>query len=231
MPHETEFRLNEPLLYRHGFYDHLHAALFLSFLPLPAGRIFYAQTLGVLSLQVSVISSFLSRQPRNEIQRRLQEMAWNNGLERNIFDEEQKRLAAEYRDAGMTEEQIEQMYQFDLDAFNSTRRFFEHNQQIPDNIFGTDDEGLCPLNDKFLEVMSVTKEQSDVKSRYWWIEEIEDPQLAQKVRALPEKDIELITLIAFENYTHKEASVLFGVTRSGVTKRVEQLRKYFQKNS
>ncbi|MGI6337275.1 MAG: sigma factor-like helix-turn-helix DNA-binding protein [Eubacteriales bacterium] len=158
-------------------------------------------------------------------------MAWNNGLERNIFDEEQKRLAAEYRDAGMTEEQIEQMYQFDLDAFNSTRRFFEHNQQIPDNIFGTDDEGLCPLNDKFLEVMSVTKEQSDVKSRYWWIEEIEDPQLAQKVRALPEKDIELITLIAFENYTHKEASVLFGVTRSGVTKRVEQLRKYFQKNS
>lgn len=158
-------------------------------------------------------------------------MAWNNGLERNIFDEEQKRLAAEYRDAGMTEEQIEQMYQFDLDAFNSTRRFFEHNQQIPDNIFGTDDEGLCPLNDKFLEVMSVTKEQSDVKSRYWWIEEIEDPQLAQKVRALPEKDIELITLIAFENYTHKEASVLFGVTRSGVTKRVEQLRKYFQNNS
>jgi len=158
-------------------------------------------------------------------------MAWNNGLERNIFDEEQKRLAAEYRDAGMTEEQIEQMYQFDLDAFNSTRRFFEHNQQIPDNIFGTNDEGLCPLNDKFLEVMSVTKEQSDVKSRYWWIEEIEDPQLAQKVRALPEKDIELITLIAFENYTHKEASVLFGVTRSGVTKRVEQLRKYFQKNS
>ena len=44
-------------------------------------------------------------------------MAWNNGLERNIFDEEQKRLAAEYRDAGMTEEQIEQMYQFDLNAF------------------------------------------------------------------------------------------------------------------
>ena len=33
-----------------------------------------------------------------------------------------------------------------------------------DNIFGTDDEGICPLNDKFLEVMSVIKEQSDAKS-------------------------------------------------------------------
>lgn len=37
-------------------------------------------------------------------------MAWNNGLERKRFDEEQEKLAAEYRAAGMTEEQIEQMH-------------------------------------------------------------------------------------------------------------------------
>ena len=53
-------------------------------------------------------------------------MAWNNGLERKRFDEEQERLAAEYRAAGMTEEQIEQIQQFDLEAFNSKRRYYEH---------------------------------------------------------------------------------------------------------
>ena len=37
-------------------------------------------------------------------------MAWINGLERKRFNEEQKRLAEQYRAAGMTEEQIEQMY-------------------------------------------------------------------------------------------------------------------------
>ena len=37
-------------------------------------------------------------------------MAWINGFERKRFDEEQKRLAEEYRIAGMTNEQIEQMY-------------------------------------------------------------------------------------------------------------------------
>ena len=46
-------------------------------------------------------------------------MAWINGFERKRFDEEQKRLAEEYRIAGMTNEQIEQMYQFDLETFNS----------------------------------------------------------------------------------------------------------------
>ena len=44
-------------------------------------------------------------------------MAWNNGLERKRFNEEQKRLAAEYRTAGMTEDQIEQLYQSALAEF------------------------------------------------------------------------------------------------------------------
>ena len=57
-------------------------------------------------------------------------MAWNNRLEKNKFDKRQARLAAKYRAAGMTEEQIEKMYQFDLEEYNNTRRYFEHNIQI-----------------------------------------------------------------------------------------------------
>ena len=62
-------------------------------------------------------------------------MAWNNGYERKKFESEQKRLAEEYRAAGMTEEQIEEMYQFDLAEFRSRRRFCEHNQQLPKDMF------------------------------------------------------------------------------------------------
>lgn len=155
-------------------------------------------------------------------------MAWNNGLERKRFDEEQGKLAAEYRAAGMTEEQIEQMHQFDLKVFNSTRRFFEHNQQIPDNIFGTDDEGLCPLNDKFLEAMSVTIEQSEAKSRYWWIEEIEDPELALAVRRLPAEDLELITLYVFDKFTVREVATEMGISKSTVSQRLDRLRNFLK---
>lgn len=55
-------------------------------------------------------------------------MAWNNGLERKKFEAEQTKLAAEYRATGMSEDQIQQMYEFDLSVFNSTRRFTEHTQ-------------------------------------------------------------------------------------------------------
>ena len=36
-------------------------------------------------------------------------MAWNNSLDRMKFEAEQKKLAAEYRAAGMSEEQSQQM--------------------------------------------------------------------------------------------------------------------------
>jgi len=155
-------------------------------------------------------------------------MAWNNGLERKRFDEEQAIHAAEYRAVGMTEEQIEQMHQFDLKVFNSTRRFFEHNQQIPDSIFGTDDEGLCPLNDKFLEAMSVTIEQSEAKSRYWWIEEIDDPELALAVRRLPAEDLELITLYVFEKFTVREVATEMGISKATVSQRLNRLRNFLK---
>lgn len=152
-------------------------------------------------------------------------MAWNNGLERMKFDKEQNRLAEEYRIAGMTEEQIEQMYQFDLEAFNNTRRFFEHNQQIPDNTFGTDSEGLCPLYNKFLEPMSVTAENSGIRSRYWWIEELENPYLAIRLKALSKEDIDIITLYAFEGFTQCEISEKFGFSQKAISKRIEKFRR------
>ena len=42
-------------------------------------------------------------------------MKWNNGYERKRFEANQKKLAEEYRKAGMTEEQIKAMYEFDLE--------------------------------------------------------------------------------------------------------------------
>ena len=158
-------------------------------------------------------------------------MAWNNRLEKNKFDKRQARLAAKYRAAGMTEEQIEKMHQFDLEEYNNTRRYFEHNIQMPENFFGTDDEGLCPLNDTLLDAISVTNEQSDAKSRYWWIDEIENPRLAKAVRRLSAKDLELITLYAFEKYTVQELTVKLGIPQSTVYQRLGSIEKKLKKLS
>ena len=159
-------------------------------------------------------------------------MAWNNGLERKRFDEEQEKLAAEYRAAGMTEEQIEQMHQFDLEAFNSRRRFCEHTQQFPELPENIDEEdGFSPIFDKFIDELSVDMNASDFRGRYWWIEEIDDPELAKKSKTLSKDDIELITLHVYESFTQEEIGEQLGISQRAVGKRIEKLRNIFKKNS
>ena len=156
-------------------------------------------------------------------------MAWNNGYERKKFESEQKRLAEEYRAAGMTEEQIEEMYQFDLTEFRSRRRFCEHNQQLPRDVRDQSSDDKLPLYEKFLDRLSVDIELSDSGDRYWWVEEIDDPELAQKVKKLSHDEIELITLYAFEHYTQVEIAEFFKVSNVAIFKRIEKLKKYFRK--
>jgi len=159
-------------------------------------------------------------------------MAWNNGYESKKFKEEQNRLAAEYRAAGMTEYQIEQMKQYDLNAFNSKRRYFEHTQQFPKLPTNVDEEdGLSPIYEKFASEFSVELDISEIQDRFWWIEEIDDPSLAREIKNLTKDDIELITLYAFDNYSQDEISIRFGISQRGVSKRIEKLSKIFKKFS
>ena len=92
-------------------------------------------------------------------------MAWINGFERKRFDEEQKRLAEEYRIAGMTNEQIEQMYQFDLETFNSRRRFTEHTQQFPECVLDESSDDKSPLFEKYLTQLSIEAEKPFANDR------------------------------------------------------------------
>ena len=46
-------------------------------------------------------------------------MSWNDGYERRKFEARQKKQAEEYRALGMTEEQIQAMYEFDLEQYKS----------------------------------------------------------------------------------------------------------------
>lgn len=56
-------------------------------------------------------------------------MSWNNGLEKAKFEKEQEAQAKKYRAAGMSEEQIRLMYEFDKEEFKCRR-----NAAIADNL-------------------------------------------------------------------------------------------------
>ena len=74
----------------------------------------------------------------------------------SFFNAKQKKQAEEYRTLGMTEEQIQAMYEFDLEQFNSERRYREHTQAfIPDDFDeNEDDDEKLSIFEKFKDCQS-----------------------------------------------------------------------------
>ena len=106
-------------------------------------------------------------------------MSWNDAYERRKFKENQKKQAAEYRALGMTEEQIQAMYEFDLEQFRSDRRFYSHTQSLLPDTFdeNEDNDEKLSIFELFKDVFTTTIEESEYKSRYWWVDEIGEDDL------------------------------------------------------
>ena len=140
-------------------------------------------------------------------------MSWNNGYETQKFEARQKKQAEEYRALGMTEEQIQAMYEFDLEQFKSERRHRMHTQPLQVEEFEENDadESDNTLLNEFFDELTCTIETSGDKSRYWWIEELEDEILARKLKSMASEEIEMITLLVFDGYTQLEASQKMGI--------------------
>ncbi len=97
-------------------------------------------------------------------------MKWNNGKERAKFEREQKELREQYIAAGMTEEQIQEMYDFDLDVFNGKRREAEHTQTLDFAAVEAEDKELQnPLykkfSDKLLDNSQANRHKKEKESR------------------------------------------------------------------
>lgn len=158
-------------------------------------------------------------------------MSWNNAYETRKFEAKQKKQADEYRALGMTEEQIQTMQELDLEQFNSERRYREHTQSfIPDDFDETeDDDEKLSIFDKFKEVLTTSIDESGDKSRYWWVDEIENEELACKLKSLDAEEIEMITLIAFDGLSQTEAAQKMGVPYRTFKYKLRNL-KIFLKN-
>ena len=156
-------------------------------------------------------------------------MKWNNGTERKLFEREQSRLRKEYLAAGMTEEQIQKMYEFDLQWFKSRRNETTHTQSLEIQTSEDEDEKMeNPLYKKFLEKLAVVDKHSDY-SRYGWIEEIEDKKLYLAINELSDADKDLLTKYIFEGLSQTEIAQSKSVVKVVICKKIKRLKKYFEK--
>lgn len=102
-------------------------------------------------------------------------MSWNDGYERKKFMAGMKKQAEEYRTAGMTEEQIKAMYEFDLGVYKSDRTYYSHTQEYEASSFdeGVDDSDNALLN-RNADAFSVSYEEryfistAEEVDHWWW---------------------------------------------------------------
>ena len=154
-------------------------------------------------------------------------MCWNDGYERRKFEARQKKQAEEYRALGMTEEQIKAMYEFDLEQYKSDRRYYSHTQSfVPDDFDeDEDDDEKLSIFDKFKDVLTTSIEESGNKSRYWWFEEIDNPDLVRNIKSLSTEQLELLTLVVIDGYGQAEIAELMKVSQSAISQRIATIRK------
>lgn len=154
-----------------------------------------------------------------QIKRRLLIVAYNHNREFTKFINKWKLLRKEYKKAGMSDEAIEKIYLFDLNLFNRDRAYYEHLCSEPLN--DGSDEDIFVLEGK-LKI----KEQDFIGySRFWWVEEIENPMLAAFVKSLSHEDMELVTMAYFEGYSQDEIGKRLGLTQQAVSKRLAKFEK------
>ena len=153
-------------------------------------------------------------------------MGWNNAYETKKFEAKQKKQAEEYRALGMTEEQIQAIYEFDLEQFKSERRNRMHIQQFTSSDFdeGEDDDSESTLYDKFFDELTCSIETLGGKSRYWWVEEIDNHKLAERVKMLSEEDLELLTKSIVDGYNQTQLAEIYGIAQKNISKKLKRIK-------
>ena len=160
-------------------------------------------------------------------------MKFNYGLEKKKFDENWARTETEYREAGMTEEAIAAMREYDWEMFKKERTYCLHNQPLECCMFRNDqgfdrvdaDESVSPYLYRFTEAFSVPAAATDPERRDAWIDEIDSKELLSAIRKLSEEEQEIIRLYAIEEYTVTEIAAMKAVSQPAVTKKLQRIRK------
>ena len=146
-------------------------------------------------------------------------MGFNYGYEKKKFDSRWKRLEVEYCDAGMSEEQIAAMKEYDWAWFCSQRVFQNHTQPIPCEQY----DEVCGQSQLFRKFASLSY-QWDVdkidQTRYGWLASVENEQLLLRLKKLSKKDLELLTLLFVDGYRQIDVARLWHCSRSAVAQRL-----------
>lgn len=152
-------------------------------------------------------------------------MGFNYSREKLIFDREWEKLREQYQKAGMNEEAIQELYDFDWSWFRMRRNFENHVQALPEDEIG--EEKLDTRSSLFLKFASLSTsfDEEDFLGRHDWIDTISNDALSKKLKDLSNDELELLTLLAIEGYTQREIARIMHCSQNAIYKRLIKIKR------
>lgn len=155
-------------------------------------------------------------------------MEFNNGNERRKLNKKWERLRVQYQQAGMSEDAIQAMYDFDLGVLNSERSYVANTLAIVDD--GDDRTGRKSSDFKQYEkAIAVTDTYHETRTRFAWVGEIKDKRLQEGLEKLSDEELRLITLYFRDEYSTVELSKVYGIAQQNISKRILKITKFLKK--
>ena len=98
-------------------------------------------------------------------------MSFNNGNERRKLNAKWEHLRVQYREAGMSEDAIQAMYEFDLGVLNSERAYITNTMTVSG---AADDCAAKETSDfkQYEKAVTVTDTYHETKSRFAWMRDL-----------------------------------------------------------
>ena len=135
-------------------------------------------------------------------------MGYSYSREKRKFDIEWKKKEEWYRESGMSEEAIQEIFAYDWAEFNATRRFYRYIEDV-------DVERIPEKSCDILET-ALSKE---------WTELLDSPEILRRIRKLPADYIEIIEMLYFENLTQREIAEIMSCSQQNIAKKIEKIKK------
>ena len=154
-------------------------------------------------------------------------MSFNNGNERRKLNAKWEQLRVQYREARMSEEAIQAMYEFDLGVLNSERAYDANTVAVCDGEDDVDTRKAADLK-QYEAAITVTDTYHETKSCFGWIGEIENERLLSALEKLSEDDLKLLTLYIYEGYSTVELSKAYGITHQNISKRIVKITNFLK---
>ena len=155
-------------------------------------------------------------------------MSFNKGLELKKFEAHWEKLRIEYAAAGMTEDAIQKMYDYDREQFNSERTFVERTQEFTAPAYESSEEEASPLMLRYQEAITTKDTYHETKSKFAWIGEIENERLLAALESLSELDLKILTLYVYAGYTEAEIASALESKRITIHKRIERMTMFLK---